>query len=127
MIWLTEVSSPEIGKLLSLDVSLYVPSIDSPDREEVFDYNITHNLGRMADEAGVYDACWRPDEHGWTHARDIIPELTLGLAQLVTDPDRFSEFNPTNNWGSYQGLVRFVEAYLEACQKYPDAEIHVSR
>jgi hypothetical protein len=28
----------------------------------VFSQNITHNLGKMADAVGVYEACWRPEE-----------------------------------------------------------------
>jgi hypothetical protein len=28
---------------------------------DVYDGNITHNLGRMADMAGIYYALWRPD------------------------------------------------------------------
>lgn len=31
---------------------------------EVFSANITHNLGEMADKAGIYKACWRPEEIG---------------------------------------------------------------
>lgn len=36
-----------------------------PERESdetVFDTNITHNLGAMADEAGIYTALWHPAE-----------------------------------------------------------------
>lgn len=28
----------------------------------VFDRNITHNLGNMADKSGIYYALWRPEE-----------------------------------------------------------------
>jgi hypothetical protein len=31
---------------------------------EVFDYNITHNLGEMAKAAGIYMELWRPEEIG---------------------------------------------------------------
>jgi hypothetical protein len=31
-------------------------------RETFFSANITHNLGKMAGEAGIYEACWRPGE-----------------------------------------------------------------
>jgi hypothetical protein len=60
---------------MSLDVYLYGPP-ETADcqcphcdnrhtrerREEYFSANITHNLNRMAGEAGVYLACWRPGE-----------------------------------------------------------------
>ena len=30
--------------------------------DEVYSANITHNLGGMAREGGIYQACWRPEE-----------------------------------------------------------------
>lgn len=94
---------------------------------EVFWRNITHNVGRMAAEAGVYEALWRPDEKGWTKAADLIPALRDGLAELQTFPDRYREFNPENGWGSYEGLVAFVAAYLGACETFPHADVRVSK
>ena len=44
---------------MSLDVYL----TDAEGRE-VFSANITHNLGAMAKEAGIYMHLWRPDELG---------------------------------------------------------------
>lgn len=94
----------------------------------VYDANITHNLGRMAGECGrLYEALWRPDEQGWTHARDLIEPLRDGLAILQSDYDRLKELNPSNGWGSYDGLVRFTAGYLAACERWPDAEVEVSR
>lgn len=93
----------------------------------VYDANITHNLGAMADKAGLYYALWRPDERGWTHAKQLISPLEAGLEALKANPAAFKKFNPDNGWGNYDGLVEFVEEYLEACREWPDAEIEVSR
>lgn len=46
---------------------------------------------------------------------------------LLTDSDRLKKFNPENGWGDYDGLVRFVWEYLDACIEYPDADVEVSR
>lgn len=122
--------------------------------------NITHNLGRMADAAGLYYALWRPHElmdeekfkqlraieaedptpKDWydryqkieatlprAHAADLIGPLCDGLALLKADPEKFKALNPKNGWGDYNGLVAFVEAYLEACKANPHAEVSVSR
>lgn len=97
------------------------------DMEEYFHANITHNLNNMAGEAGVYEALWSPEEMGWSRASDILPALEKGLNLLRSDPDRFRSFSPKNGWGTYDGLVKFVESYLEACRKYPDSVIRVSR
>lgn len=97
------------------------------DVDEVYWANITHNLGGMAREAGIYEALWRPEELGKEKASDIIPILEVGLADLKARPDYFEQFNAPNGWGLYEHFVPFVEDYLEACKKYPDAVIGVSR
>jgi hypothetical protein len=93
----------------------------------VYDDNITHNLNKMADEAGIYKALWRPEEINIYKAKDLIDLLREGLHVLKSDPERFKKFNPENGWGSYEGLVKFTQDYLNACYNYPDADIHISR
>jgi len=94
---------------------------------EVYWANITHNLGQMAEEAGIYKALWRPDEIGITHAAQLIEPLRAGLSLLKSDPARFEKFNAPNGWGMYEHFIPFIEKYLEACQANPDAEVSVSR
>jgi hypothetical protein len=93
----------------------------------VYSANITHNLGEMAREAGIYMHLWRPDEIGVTTAAQLIEPLRDGLAKLQSDPSTFTKFNPGNGWGNYDGLVRFVAAYLAACERFPNATVEVSR
>lgn len=94
---------------------------------EVYWANITHNLGRMAGECGLYKPLWRPDEEGFTTAAQLIEPLREGLAVLRFDRERLIAFNPENGWGDYDGLLRFTEGYLAACEEHPEAEIRVSR
>ena len=108
---------------MSLDVYLEatVPTV-------VFDYNITHNLGKMAAAAGIYEYLWRPDERRDVEkAGDLIEPLEDGLYRLKQLPTHFSKYDAPNGWGVYNHLVEFVEKYLEACREYPDAEIGVWR
>ena len=95
--------------------------------EHVYRANITHNLGEMAKAAGIYQALWRPEEEGYLYGKDLIEPLTKGLALLTANPERFKAFNPSNGWGSYEGLVQFVVMYLEACVAHPDAAIDANR
>ena len=95
--------------------------------DEVYWRNITHNLGKMASEAGLYEALWRPEEKGWVKAKQLVDPIAAGLAELVSDPDRYKKLNPENGWGSYDGLVEFAQDYLGACIKYPEADVRVSR
>lgn len=107
---------------MSLDVYL-----KTEDEGYVFDYNITHNLAKMASEANLYDYLWRPYENGFETAEQIIPYLKEGLLELVCNEEHYSSFNPKNGWGSYDGLAKFVAKYLNACSNYPHAKIEVSR
>lgn len=94
---------------------------------EVFNYNITHNLGPMAEAAGIYQHLWRPEELNIHTAGELIEPLTAGLAKLKATPDDFFQYNPENGWGNYFDLVKFVEKYLEACKADPDATVEVYR
>ncbi len=120
---------------MSLDVSLIRRCQVSYDEgktvteteEEVFEANITHNLNTMADKAGIYHACWRPEDIGATKAKDIIPLLEKGYNDLKDRPDYFKQFNASNGWGLYKHFLPWVEKYLNACKDYPESEISVWR
>lgn len=113
---------------MSLDIDLMVTQPSS-----VYSGNITHNLGAMAGAVllsngkTLYDVLWRPDEHGYVYARDIAELLDEGWNILLSDPERFEQFNPENGWGSYDGLEKFVYNYRNACWDNPDAELRISR
>jgi hypothetical protein len=94
---------------------------------DVFDRNITHNLTKMADKAGIYYALWRPEEKGYKYAKDIVKVLEKGLKRLRDKPKYYEKFNAPNGWGLYEHLVPFVEKCLEACKKYPNAEVYSCR
>jgi hypothetical protein len=107
---------------MSLDVYLITPA-----GKQVYSDNITHNLNSMAEKAGIYKHLWRPEEIDIKVARDLIRPLMTGLRKLAADREFYEQYNPTNKWGSYDGLMRFTADYLEACIKHPKATIQVSR
>lgn len=116
------------------------------DNEKVYEANVTHNLGNMAKAAGIYKAIWRPyllkcenevfltykeeykyEEKTEVLAKDIISLLKKGLKKMKNDPEKFKSLNPPNGWGVYEDFIYFVEEYLNACCKYPDAIIDTWR
>ena len=97
------------------------------DDETLYSANITHNLGKMASEAGIYEALWRPEEINVKKASELIPLLEDGLNKLKSDRQHYEKFNASNGWGLYEHFVPFVEEYLDACKKNPEAIISVSR
>lgn len=121
---------------MSLDIYLYGPPEDQecsecghvrPVQSPLFEANITHNLGRMATEAGIYEHVWRPEEIGINHARELTEPLRSGIERMKADPARFRRFDSSNGWGLYEHFLPFLERYLEACENYPDAEVRASR
>ena len=107
---------------MSLDVYLMNDS-----GVELYSRNITHNLGKMAQEAGIYKCLWRPEEIGITHAKQMIDRLEKGVALLTTEKTRFEKFNSPNGWGMWEHFVPFCMDYLQACRDHPYAQVEVSR
>jgi hypothetical protein len=103
------------------------PVVATVERGEIYSANITHNLGKMADAAGLYGPLWRPEEANITKASELVPLLEKGLERLRADPEGFKQHNPSNGWGDYEGLVQFVSEYLEACKANPDFTVQVWR
>lgn len=114
---------------MSLDVYLNGPKCPTcgAEPEEFFNANITHNLGAMAGEAGIYGIVWRPEDNGITHARQLIEPLRKAVADMKADPARFEKHNSSNGWGLYENFLPWLERYLEACEDHPDALVSVWR
>ena len=138
---------------MSLDVSLnrikyvsYDMETFTPENEELFWANITHNLGKMAEAAGIYEALWRPyrlhkdykhfdiyeDEFAFEqsitiYASDIVDIIEKGYKKLKSKPEYYSKYNSPNGWGMYENFVPWVEKYLEALKLYPDSKVIVDR
>ena len=122
---------------MSLDIWFTLPMDTGNEvvKNEVFSANITSNLGNMANKADFYDALWHLEytpKGFWTEkgkitfANELSPYLEHGLNQLKTYPEFFKQFNSANGWGMYEHFVPWLEELLEACKKYPIAEVHVS-
>ena len=138
---------------MSLDITLKIKKHVSEDDcktweefyEEVYRCNITHNLGKMASEAGLYEALWRPyrlkedyiesdfhkeleyESKTVTLAQELIPHLEKGLEDLEMRPEHFEKFDAPNGWGTYINFVPFVYKYLEACKEHPKAMVFCCR
>ena len=140
---------------MSLDVTLYrnyLISYDEgvtlePRREEVYSANITHNLNKMADEAGIYNALWRPyslkpgynipeddlqaeykfEEDNPVRAHEIIDIIEKGLEDMKARPKHYEKFNSSNGWGMYHNFVPWIEKYLTALKKFPESQVVCDR
>jgi len=124
---------------------------DNPDYEKptesVYWSNITHNLGKMADEAGLYEALWRPyqlkegynipekdyeaeykfEEENPVKANEIISIIEKGLKDMKARPEHYKKFNSSNGWGMYHNFVPWIEKYLKALKEYPESFVECDR
>jgi hypothetical protein len=140
---------------MSLDVTLYRNYHVSYDggktleekKEDLYSSNITHNLGKMANKAGIYEALWRPyqlkegynipdgdhdaeykfEEANPVRAYEIIPVIEKGLEDMIARPAHYKTFDSPNGWGMYVHFVPFIEEYLEALKKYPESFVECDR
>jgi len=86
---------------------------DIYDDAKLADVNITHNLNKMADAVGLYEALWKPDEIGITTASQMIPFLEKGIKKLKENPEKYKAFNAPNGYGKYEDFVRFCDSVLQ--------------
>ncbi len=140
---------------MSLDVTLYRNYHVSYDggktleerQEDLYSANITHNLGKMAGEAGLYEALWRPhrlkegyniaegdhdaeyefEEENLVRAYEIIPIIEKGLEDMLARPKHYETFNSPNGWGMYKHFIPFIEQYLEALKEYSESFVDCDR
>lgn len=91
---------------------------------EVVSQNITHNLAPMWQAAGVYDALYESDGK---KAKDVIPVLEKGLAEMKARPNFFKTLDSSNGWGTYKNAVPWLERLIEEMKKYPDGKVEISR
>lgn len=116
---------------MSLDITLYNQKTLICDcgkthileEEEVFSANITHNLGTMAEKAGIYETVWSPYD---LKAGDLIEPLLKGITEMKDKPDYYKKFDAKNGWGTYNDFVPWLDNLLQACIKYPSATIYLS-
>ena len=88
------------------------------------DINLTHNLRRMAAEAGIGDLLWRDEP---CKASDLAEPVAAALADLRVRPDHYRQFNAPNGWGTYEWFLQGIERLHEACSRNGDAEVEFSR
>lgn len=122
-----EERSEECNELHKLECRECGRVYDYRQQNDLFNANITHNLGSMADALGIYYLVWRPEEIGIKKASELIFPLTLAIDNMRRRPEIYRKFDDAAGWGTYDQFLPWLETYRTACQKYPDAFVRVSR
>ena len=112
---------------MSLDIWLSVP-IDSGSTEtvthEVFSANITHNVAKMWNTAGIWEALY---ESAGKSAADVLPSLRQGLAHMRDNPAIYKALNAPNGWGTYDNALPWLAKLVDAFEEHYKGIIGVSR
>lgn len=106
---------------MSLDVMLF-----DADGKEIYSRNITHNLNKMADAAGIYEPLWHPGEIGLTTAKQVADNIRSGVADIASNGAKYKAYDAPNGWGKWADFVPFLTEYLCACDENPTATVSVS-
>lgn len=108
---------------MSLDFTLYSDN-ESNDVDNIYSGNYTHNVAKMWRRSGVYDALYNSEGK---LAKDILPVLANGYEHMKENPSEYEELNPPNKWGSYEGALDYLKEVMDACRKYPNSKIAISK
>ena len=79
-------------------------------------WSYTYNTSPMLRAAGLVVQ----DLVGQTGAV-CAERIAAALTVLRADPARFQAMNPSNGWGSYDGVCKVLDEVRAACAAHPDA------
>ena len=100
---------------MSLDLSF----VDA-DGHDLENFNITHNLAKMARAAGLYDVLWGAYD---LPAHEMIEPLCRGISFMHQNEEELrAKYDPPNLWGDFTGLSNFAGRILLFCLKNPGAK-----
>ena len=92
-------------------------------RVSIWDRSITYNLAPM------YYKCI-DKELGFKKlnnmsCKDALPILNKAINELIDNKEEYEKLNPSNGWGSYDGLLKALKDMRECCEDNKDGVIEV--
>ena len=121
-----------------MGLNIYFLDEDGSDVEIESHLQITHNLNTIVSELGLlanqpyYEIIWRPDElfdlkNGEVPVALVYKILPTLIRDLIKFEDRLTDYLPSNGWGTFDGLIRFLCDYLKECRLHKDKYIYCCR
>ncbi len=78
----------------------------------------------MWKKAGIYDALYNSEG---MEAKEILPILIDGLADMIENKNEYESLNSPNGWGTYTNAVPWLIELIKGCKDNPEGIIEVSR
>lgn len=90
---------------------------------DIYEANVTYNLSKM------YYKCI-DTEKGYKkldgmNCKEALPIINNAIRDMLNNADEYRKLNPTNGWGSYEGLLKQMQEMRNCCESNPDGIIRV--
>lgn len=89
----------------------------------LFQTNITYNLSDM------YYKCIDKElglkKLNGLSSKEALPIVKRAIEDMIKNKEEYEKLNPSNGWGSYDGLLRDLRNLKESCEQIPDGVIEV--
>ena len=98
---------------MSVDVS-----IRAKREVDIYETNITYNLSAMYYKAIDKDLGLKKLE-GMT-CKEALPIIDKAIKDMVSNREEYEKLNPSNGWGTYEGLLKDFRDMRNVCEENPD-------
>lgn len=63
----------------------------------------------------MFVACmdWDYNQGEWYRCTEALPKLERGLHELTFNRKKYTQFNPSNGWGSIDSAIRAIASVIE--------------
>ena len=121
-----------------MGLNIYFLDENGEDVEIESHLRITHNLNTVVSELGLlvgssyYEVIWRPDDlfglkNGEVPAEFVLKLLPDLIKNLLKFEDHLVDYLPSNGYGTFEGLIRFLCDYLKECYTHQESYIYCCR
>lgn len=89
--------------------------------------NITWNAGKIIRLSTGLP--WHNEANNG-YCKDVIPHIAKGLGELLSNPQKYKQYEASNGWGTVEGTIRFFRLILETwewfCKWEDEALVNVT-
>ena len=104
---------------MGLDIWMQSKSCEKCGHQENTEYfHCTYNLWPMW--SSIYPEDEKLVDIDGLSGKKSLCKLTHAHTELTNYPDKFIAMNPSNNWGSYDVFLYFIEQLIDECELHPD-------
>jgi len=104
---------------MSLDIN-----ITAKREVEIYECNITYNLASMYYKCIDKELGLKKLDN--MSCKEALPIINTAIIDLLNNADEYRKLNPSNGWGSYEGLLSKLQEIRNCCENNSDGIINVS-